>query len=172
MKKKSFLNLIAGSLVGVGVVLTLSQTSQASWLLQSSKNRLVDSETLLAEKMVALMSGTFVAAEAPTTGKAEIIKDGDQMYLQIDSAFTTTDQAPDLQILLDTVSEPPTAYEDGETTRYLNLGGIQSVTGEQRYPIPEFVDSSQFKSVVIWCRMANATMGYASLSDSSSASLR
>jgi hypothetical protein len=69
-----------------------------------------------------------------------------------------------LQVLLDTVAEPPANYQDTESNRYLNLGGLQSVTGEQRYPIPEFVDVSQFKSVVIWCRTANATMGYASLS--------
>lgn len=118
------------------------------------------------------MSGEFVAAEAPTTGTAKIVEENGQMYLEIDSAFSTNDQAPDLQILLDTVEQPPATYEDSESTRYLNLGGIQSVTGEQRYPIPDFVEPSQFASVVVWCRTANATMGYAPLAEDSSASIR
>ncbi len=117
------------------------------------------------------MSGEFVAAEAPTTGTAKIVDEDGQKYLEIDSAFSTNDQAPDLQILLDTVEQPPGSYQDADATRYLNLGGIQSVTGEQRYPIPDFVDPSQFASVVVWCRMANATMGYATLKNDGSASI-
>ena len=82
-------------------------------------------------------SGNFVAAEAPTTGMAKIVEENGQKYLEIDSAFGTTDQAPDLQVLLDTVAEPPANYQDAESHRYVNLGSLQSVTGEQRYPIPE-----------------------------------
>lgn len=114
---------------------------------------------------VAQLSGNFMAAEAPTTGMAKIVEENGKKYLEIDSAFSTTDQAPDLQVLLDTEAEPPANYQDAEATRYLNLGGLQSVTGEQRYPIPEFVDETQFQSVVIWCRMANATIGYATLGE-------
>ncbi|QDL09867.1 hypothetical protein DP113_19960 [Brasilonema octagenarum UFV-E1] len=42
--------------------------------------------------------------------------------------------------------------------------------GEQRYPIPAAINVSNFKSAVIWCRMANATFGYAPLRASGSAS--
>jgi hypothetical protein len=118
------------------------------------------------------MSGSFVAAEAPTTGTAQIVEENGQKYLEIDSAFSTTDQAPDLQVLLDTVEQPPSKYQDSESGRYLNLGGLQKVTGEQRYPIPGFVDTTQFKSVVVWCRMANATIGYAPLASDGSASAK
>ena len=128
-----------------------------------------DSTEVLIAQTTALMSGPFMAAEAPTTGMAQIVEENGERYLVIDSAFSTTDQAPDLQVLLDTVEQPPATYEGADFNRYLNLGGLQSVTGEQRYPLPEFVDASQFKSVVIWCRMANATIGFASLADESSA---
>ena len=77
-----------------------------------------------------------------------------------------------MQVLLDTVEQPPAAYEDADYTRYLNLGGLQSITGEQRYPVPNFVDTSQFNSVVVWCREFNATYGYAPLSSDTSASIR
>ncbi|HEY9769383.1 MAG TPA: DM13 domain-containing protein [Coleofasciculaceae cyanobacterium] len=157
------------SLICLGAIVNLSQTSQASFTSKSANNNLEHSGVLISQ--TALMSGEFVAAEAPTTGKAKIVDQNGQKYLEIDSAFSTNDQAPDLQILLDTISEAPAKYEGTDSTRYLNLGGIQSVTGAQRYPIPDFVDPSQFQSVVVWCRMANATMGYAPLITDSSASV-
>ncbi|MEO0458216.1 MAG: DM13 domain-containing protein [Cyanobacteria bacterium P01_A01_bin.114] len=113
-------------------------------------------------QILAAKSGNFVAAEAPTTGSARIVEEGRQRYLEIDEAFSTTDQAPDLQVLLDVSSIPPQTYE--RFGSYINLGGLQSVSGAQRYPIPNVIALPQYRSVVIWCRTANATMGYASLS--------
>lgn len=157
------------SLVGTGAIALLPQVSHANSIVKEFPGDLP--KTILVAQN-AVMSGEFVAAEAPTTGTAKIVEENGQQYLEIDSAFSTNDQAPDLQILLDTVAEAPATYGDAESTRYLNLGGIQSVTGEQRYPIPDFVDPSQFASVVVWCRMANATMGYAPLSGDVSASVK
>lgn len=122
-----------------------------------------------SESTIAL-AGTFVAAEAPTTGTAQIIEEDGQRYLVLDSAFSTTDQAPDLHVVLETSEVPPGSYADFGS--FVNLGALQSVTGEQRYPIPDAVDLSKFKSVSIWCRMANATMGYAVLRGASSASIQ
>ena len=162
-------------------VLTLSTTAIASMFavlaistnINASPNRPFGSPSrVIIAQVAALMSGEFTAAEAPTTGMAQVVEENGQKYLQIDSAFSTTDRAPDLQVLLDTVEQPPASYEGAESGRYLNLGGLQNVSGEQRYPIPEFVDVSQFNSVVVWCRMANATIGYAPLSGDTSVSIR
>ena len=169
MNLKSVLKLGTISLICAGAT-AISTISQASFTSEASNNNLQHSKVLISQ--TALMSGEFVAAEAPTTGKAKIVDKNGQKYLEIDSAFSTNDQAPDLQILLDTVAEAPAKYEGAESTRYLNLGGIQSVTGAQQYPIPDVVDPSQFASVVVWCRTANATMGYASLKTDSSASVQ
>lgn len=168
MNSKSLLKIGTASIIGIGTILSLSSVSFSSESIQVNSQQ----SQIIAVKTVALMSGEFVAAEAPTTGTAKIVDEGGKKYLEIDSAFSTNDQAPDLQILLDTVKEPPKTYDATDATRYLNLGGIQSVTGAQRYPIPDFVDTAQFASVVVWCRMANATMGYASLDNSNSASIR
>ena len=116
-----------------------------------------------------IMEGTFVAKEAPTSGKAQIVKEDGIRYLLIDSSFNTTDQAPDLHVLLDTANQPPEKYDESQSGRYVNLGKIQNTMGEQRYPIPDSVDLSQQKSVVIYCRMANATIGFATLKESSTA---
>ncbi|PSF36733.1 permease [Aphanothece hegewaldii CCALA 016] len=118
--------------------------------------------TLIAQNQtVALMSGNFMKAEAPTTGKATIITEGGHKYLVLDSAFSTSNQGPDLHVLLDPDAKPPQTYQN--MGRPLNLGKLHSVTGTQRYPIPDSINAAQYKSVVIWCRMANATFGYAPL---------
>lgn len=116
-----------------------------------------------------IMEGTFESTAATTTGRAKIVQEDGIRYLVIDSSFRTTDQAPDLHVLLDTVKQPPEKYDESESGRYVNLGEIQNTMGEQRYPIPNSIDLSQQKSVVIFSRMANETMGFATLKQSSTA---
>lgn len=107
------------------------------------------------------MSGNFTAAEKPTTGMARIVSEGEHYYLELDDAFSTSDQGPDLHVLLDPAENPPQTYENMNSS--INLGKLHSYSGTQRYPIPDAIDPANFKSVVIWCRMANATFGYAPL---------
>jgi Electron transfer DM13 len=119
---------------------------------------------------VAIASGDFVAGEAPTAGTARIVTEGGHRYLEFNSAFSTSDQGPDLHVLLEGVAQPPQTYQSMGS--FVNLGSLSSTTGTQRYPIPDSVNLSNFRSVVIWCRMANATFGYASLQPVSNASVR
>lgn len=123
--------------------------------------------TVAQSQPVAIASGTFVAGEAPTTGSARIVTENGHRYLEIDGAFSTSNQGPDLHVLLDTPEQPPQTYQNLGSA--VNLGSLHSYNGAQRYPIPDSVDLASFKSVVIWCRMANATFGYAPLRPSTSA---
>jgi hypothetical protein len=84
------------------------------------------------------------------------------------SAFKTTDQAPDLHVILEPSDTPPKSYTN--PGQFINLGKLHKVSGVQSYPIPDVVDVASYKSVVIWCRMANATIGYAQLKSEASAS--
>jgi len=122
------------------------------------------------DQTVAIMSGTFVAAEKPTTGTARIISQNGHRYLELDSAFSTSDQGPDLHVLLDPSQKPPMGYQSQNSGSYVNLGGLQKFKGTQRYPIPDNINITSFKSVNIWCRMANASFGYAPLRPASTAS--
>ncbi len=112
------------------------------------------------------LSGSFMAAEHPTTGTARIVTENGRRYLVLDSAFRTSNQGPDLHVILDPAEKPPQMYQD--PSRYVNLGKLQKFNGEQRYPIPAAINLANFKSVAIWCRMANATFGYAPLGGSAS----
>ncbi len=117
--------------------------------------------SLSQAQATTISAGTFAAAEKPTTGTARIIQVGEQRYVELDSAFSTSDQGPDLHVLLDTATQPPASYATAGQT--VNLGRLQSYSGTQRYAIPANVDVGQYNSVVIWCQMANATFGYAPL---------
>lgn len=116
---------------------------------------------------VALSTGTFVAAEKPTMGTARIVSEVGHKYLELDSAFSTSDQGPDLHVLLETSARPPRSYTNLGSA--VNLGKLSKYSGAQRYPIPDAINVSNFNSVVIWCRMANATFGYAPLQPPSNA---
>lgn len=125
-------------------------------------SNLNNSQTIVAQNMTkTMMSGNFMAGEKPTTGMAKIVEDGGHYYLELDAAFSTSEMGPDLHVLLDTASKPPQSYQN--MNGYINLGKLKSYSGAQRYPIPDAIDPANFKSVVIWCRMANATFGYAAI---------
>lgn len=110
-----------------------------------------------------------MASEAPTTGTARIVTEGGHRYLELDAAFSTSNMGPDLHVLLDSTEQPPQSYDNLGSA--INLGSLHDFSGAQRYPIPDSIDIASFDSVVIWCRMANATFGYAPLAPVRSASI-
>ncbi|MFM7427371.1 MAG: DM13 domain-containing protein [Elainella sp.] len=85
--------------------------------------------------------GSFTAAEKPTSGSARIIQAGGQRYVELDSAFSTSNQGPDLHVLLDRATQPPASYPD--TSQTINLGALQSYSGTQRYAIPDGVNEKK-----------------------------
>jgi hypothetical protein len=139
---------------------TVPISSYAEGIKGNSTN--LNQPIILAQTQSVMMSGKFVAGEKPTTGTARIITEGGHRYLELDSAFSTSNQGPDLHVLLDSQVKPPKSYQNLGST--INLGKLKNYTGSQRYPIPDVINPEGLKSVVIWCRMANATFGYAPLS--------
>lgn len=115
----------------------------------------------VAQATTAIASGAFVAGEAPTTGTARIVTEGGHRYLELDAAFITSNMGPDLHVLLDSATQPPKSYTNLGSA--INLGKLHAASGVQRYPIPDAIDLANFSTVVVWCRMANATFGYAPL---------
>ncbi len=157
------------ALFSLAVALVLGAPALVSTVAAAQQTQPQPSATLVAQARPALRSGTFVAAEHPTSGSARIVTENGQRFLEFDAAFRT-DQGPDLHVLLDTAERPPQRYQNQGS--YVNLGRIRTVNGTQRYPIPAAINLASFKSVVIWCRMANATFGYATLGGASSASVQ
>lgn len=118
----------------------------------------IPSTVAAAPQLNKANSASFVGADHPTSGSAQIITVDGQRYLEFDEAFST-DNGPDLFVLLHSDAVPDSyASED-----YVNLGRLQRIAGTQRYAIPANVNISDFQSAVIWCRAFNVTFGYATL---------
>ncbi len=109
-------------------------------------------------KSVAVKTGNFTTGAHTTLGQASIVVQGGQRYLEFDQAFRS-DSGPDLFVLLHQDSTPTNYSAD----RFVNLGELQSVSGKQRYAIPEGVSLANLNSAVIWCREFNVTFGHAVL---------
>lgn len=112
-------------------------------------------------------TGAFVPAEAPTSGTAKLVTKDGQTTLELDDAFKTSEQGPDLVVVLhksaDVVgeSEPPTyPLKEGD---YAYVADLEAYSGAQTYAVPQEIDISKYQSVAIWCRKFNATFGAATL---------
>lgn len=142
---------------------------QASAVDDGSGESTSATSTAVDEPPVAatpLASGTFEAAEHPTTGTATIVQDGDQRYIEFGEDFST-DPGPDLFVVLHqsddflSVASPPTyGIDEGS---YVSISPLTQVSGTQRYAIPKAIDIDEYGSVAIWCRQFNATFGAANL---------
>lgn len=54
-------------------------------------------------------------------------------------------------------------YTRVEETMFVDLGRLKAFRGSQSYPIPDGVDLSEYRSVVIWCEQLNMLISPASL---------
>jgi hypothetical protein len=145
------------------LVLATATVSMQATLSSAAPRPKFDQDMPAQVAVKSPMMGQFVGAEKPTTGAARIVEEGGHRYLELDAAFSTSDQGPDLHVLLDMTAQPPQSYDAKTSHRYLNLGKLEKFGGAQRYPLPDSINAANYKSVVIWCRMANATFGYAAL---------
>jgi hypothetical protein len=149
---------VTALLISVAPV-SLASTEQAPAATQNST--MITTTVVAQTPSTTIASGAFMAGEAPTTGTARIVTEDGHRYLELDAAFSTSNMGPDLHVLLDDVIQPPQTYDNLGSA--VNLGKLHSSSGAQRYPIPDAIDIAGFHTAVIWCRMANATFGYAPL---------
>ncbi len=110
-----------------------------------------DSNPNSISKFATLMaSGPFTPTSGITvTGLAKIYNDINQKKVLLDN-FTITD-GPDLKVYLSTTSEPIT---------FVNLGAL---TSSRVYLIPNSVDMSAYKYVLIHCQQYNHLFAIAEL---------
>jgi Electron transfer DM13 len=114
-----------------------------------------------------LKSGTFVRGEQSTRGGAKIVTENGRSFLELDSAFKTSSQGPDLVVILHrssnilgTTQAPNYALKGGD---YVVLARLKKYSGTQSYAIPANINLANYRSAAIWCRKFNATFGVAQL---------
>ena len=100
----------------------------------------------------AAFTGDFVSAVHPTSGSTSI--DQDETTLSLTNF--KTDDGPDLNIYLAT-------NINNVESEYIDLGDIKGVDGNYTYDLPDNVDYTDFKYVVVWCVAFTVNFGYAEL---------
>jgi hypothetical protein len=106
-------------------------------------------------------------AEAPVTGTVTVKHEGSKVSLVFSNDFTTNPKAPALQVVLlksatplKTLTAPHYPLTPGS---YTQVAPLKSYKGAQSYTLPAGVDIKASGSVLIWCKVANATMAWAPL---------
>jgi hypothetical protein len=109
----------------------------------------------------------FQTAEAPVTGAVTVKHEGGKTTLVFSDDFSTNPKAPALQVVLlksatplQTLAAPHYPLNPGT---YTQVAPLKSYKGAQSYTLPAGVDLKAFGSLLIWCKVANATMAWAPL---------
>jgi Electron transfer DM13 len=160
MKIQTSLLMALTSLITVNTVVLSTGIFHKTHAEQVSFPSMVANATFSPVKVLA--SGNFVDSEHPTKGLAEVVTQNGKNYLRLNKAFKS-DEGPDVFVLLHR-EDSPKKYKKSD---YVSLGRLQKIRGKQLYRIPQQVNVSEFKSVVIWCRQFNATFGFAPLTETS-----
>ena len=156
MQRQNLLLTALIATIAIGLpALTDSNLSPVNAELSMSTSMTVASK-IAADSVLA--SGDFEKSEHPTSGVAQIVIQKGKKYLKFDSSFQS-DSGPDLFVILHR-QDSPKSYAKAN---YVSLGRLKKVSGQQMYAIPNGVNITKFKSVVIWCKNFNSTFGFAPL---------
>jgi hypothetical protein len=109
--------------------------------------------------VVELGSGTFRSLEHATTGRARVVElDEGSRFVRLEDLDTS--DGPDLRIYLtdQPVSDDWGVWDDG---KFVDLGALKGNVGDSNYRIPDDLDLSGIRTVVIWCRRFTVGFGVA-----------
>jgi hypothetical protein len=107
------------------------------------------SALLEGENALLLAQGDFyaVAHQGSGTAKTYQVNDGG-LVLRLEG-FEVED-GPDLHVYL-TTQDPVENISGSELPDSIDLGELMSLIGDQTYELPEGLDLTNYRSVVIWC---------------------
>jgi hypothetical protein len=110
-----------------------------------------DSGASTREAFTTLAAGMFRSLAHESSGRALIVELGDGSRL-LRFEDLAVENGPDLRVYLSTA--PAGSEEDafaGEGS-FVDLGALKGNLGNQNYELPDGVDPSMYRSVVVWCR--------------------
>ncbi len=124
------------------------------------KTQINSSQVILAQNNQTKNRFTKVGKPQNTSGTAQIVTENGKKYLVLSSDFTTP-RGPDLFLILHRQNKIKKSIQE---KNYISLAPLKSLSGEQRYLIPNSINLNDYKSIGIWCRQFNVTFAYAPLS--------
>jgi electron transfer DM13 len=96
-----------------------------------------------------LFSGAWTKKSFKSSGTWEIFSEGDKTFVKLSADFKTR-KAPDLKLFLSPLAAKDTNGRNATDGSVL-VAPLTSNSGEQIYLIPDSVDFTQFKSILIHC---------------------
>lgn len=88
----------------------------------------------------------------PASGAARVIETDGKSYIRYENFKTIN--GPDLYIYL---------AKDLDAKEYVNLGTLRATEGNVNYEIPNDVDVSDYRYVMVWCKAFGVLFNYADL---------
>jgi hypothetical protein len=117
-------------------------------------------QTPTAPPVKTLAEGSFQSLEHQTTGRALLLELSNGKRI-IRFRNLDTSNGPDLRVYLSEIPADGDVHAYGE--RFVDLGALKGNLGNQNYAIPDGLDLSRYRSVVIWCRRFAVGFGVAAL---------
>ena len=118
-------------------------------------------QTMKSETMNKV--STFITVNAPTTGTLEIQKNSDGSRI-LNIKNLKTEAGPDLHVYLYAAAIPAKNAKNVKATKFVDLGKLAApFKGNYNYKIPSNLKLEEFKSVIIWCDVAQVTFAGANL---------
>lgn len=89
----------------------------------------------------------------PASGTARIVEADGKTYVRYEDFKTLN--GPDLFVYL---------AKDLDAKEFVNLGALRATEGNINYEVPEGVDVSEYRYVMVWCRAFSVLFNYADIS--------
>ena len=105
-------------------------------------------------------SGTFERINYMTSGSVDIVVQGSDTFIVLQSDFSTP-AGPDLVLYL---TKNSATSSRADIKAGIEIGDLKSTTGMQMYKLPAGTDISQYNSVTIHCKAFNVPWSFAPLS--------
>ena len=114
-------------------------------ILPLFRNVMVDEELPSENSGAAPTSGKSAEIKGtvghPASGQVKIVEADGKKYIRYENLKTIN--GPDIYVYL---------AQDLEAKDYVNIGEVRATEGNINYEIPEGVDPSDYKYVMIWCK--------------------
>jgi Electron transfer DM13 len=118
-----------------------------------------DGQGTTGPPLVELASGSFRSLEHATSGVAKLVELGDgSRFVRLEDLETS--DGPDLRVYLtdQPLSDDWHVWDDGIV---VDVGALKGNVGDSNYSIPDGVDITGLRTVVIWCRRFTVGFGVA-----------
>jgi Cu/Zn superoxide dismutase len=129
-----------------------------------ASNHHANAQTMKSDTMGTIEKTVkLVSVGAPTTGSVEILKQSDGSRV-VRLQNLKTEAGPDLHVYLYAAAVPSKTAKDVKNVKFIDLGKLGApFKGNYQYKIPANTKLESFKSLIIWCDVAQVTFAGASL---------